>query len=354
MDKKIGKIKVVKYSKAVGYSGQQKLEILKKRIVSRLFWGRSAFYKTFTHSLMIIVTVAMVITGIFNRFAPKTIATDLSYQGDILTSGTSIETINLEETGNLTRIKYHEVKEGDTLESIAIQYNLKEDTVRWANIRLIGPFSKNIQVGWQLKIPPFDGVLYRVKEGDTVEKLAADLQSDFFTITELNNLKEPDYKLTVGEDIMIPDGRLRPVDITDISQEQLYGAFEDPLSHPACTGYSFYGGIGSYPGHNGVDLGFAGGCPIRAIAAGTVYYTGWEDLSGYTVKIDHGGGLRSYYYHGNGEIWVKNGQYVEQGTDLMMMGCTGNCFGTHLHLTIKLNNQLVDPVKYIPLKVFGY
>jgi len=274
MDKKIGnrKYSIRKNNKNIVLTGSEKLQIFKKRIISRLFWGRSAFYKTITHTIMLFITLSIVITGIFNRFTVGSITHELGYQNDILISGSNVETLNLDEGGYITRIKYHKVKEGETLRDFAEKYGLKEDTIRWANIRVMGPFSSILQTNWQLKIPPFDGVLYRVKEGDSVQRIAQSLQSDFFTITELNNLKEPDYKLTPGEDIMVPDGRLRTFDIESVTEEQLIGAFDDPLSHPSCTGYSYYGSLNSYPGHNGVDLGIAGGCPIRAIAAGTVFF----------------------------------------------------------------------------------
>ncbi|MEO6729384.1 MAG: M23 family metallopeptidase [Candidatus Dojkabacteria bacterium] len=321
--------------------------------MSRLFWGRDSLYKTIVHSAMIGATAIVFVGGIVTRVesnnAPSVLG--ISTNDDVLSAGGNIQALESTDTGN--RVKSYTVKEGDTLENVAKKFNLKMETVRWANIKEIGPFTNNIQVGWELKIPYTDGVLYSVKAGDTVYKVAKELSSDVFAISEINNLKEPDYKLTVGEDIMIPDGRLSVQDlgnIVTVTEDNLVGAFIDPLSNPACNGYHYYGGINSYPGHNGVDVGIAGGCPEQAIAAGMVYFSGWEDISGYTVKIDHGGGVHSYYYHGDGEIWVKAGQYVEQGTDLQMMGCTGNCFGTHLHITIKLNGNTIAPEAYIPFK----
>ncbi|MEP7103245.1 MAG: M23 family metallopeptidase [Candidatus Dojkabacteria bacterium] len=303
---------------------------------------------------MIAITAIIFVSGIATRINLNSSSgvLGISTNDDVLSSGSTVKAIDANDS--TTRVKNYTVVQGDNIDTVATKFKLKPETIRWANLKLVGPFSNNLIPGWELKIPYTDGVLYRVQAGDTIYKVADSMKSDIFAISEINNLSEPDYKLQVGQDIMIPDGRLPVADIGNIvtiTESNLVGAFDDPLSNPACNGYNFYGGINSYPGHNGVDVGIAGGCPERAIAAGTVYYAGWEDISGYTVKIDHGGGVHSYYYHGNGEIWVKAGQYVEQGTDLMMMGCTGNCFGTHLHLTIKLNGEIIDPVAYIPFKI---
>jgi murein DD-endopeptidase MepM/ murein hydrolase activator NlpD len=155
-------------------------------------------------------------------------------------------------------------------------------------------------------------------------------------------LTPPSFKLKVGQTIFVPSGELPPPPIPDLFKDY----FANPLSHPSCKGYAFMRGITSY--HSGVDLAKGGGCPIRAVAAGTVTLAGWYNGGGNSVIIDHGGGIKSYYYHGSGQFWVKKGDYVRQGQNIMYMGCTGNCTGTHLHLSVSKNGALVDPSKVIP------
>ncbi len=331
------------------------VDALKKRLVNRMFWGRGSLYRNSFQAIMFLLTVMIMLTGILNRFSVTTVSSihaNSEAYSDVFYSGGGAEAVDTSEPGNGGfGVGYHVVKDGDTLEALSAKYKISKNTIRWANLKMIGPFSEHLQVGWILKIPSIEGVLYKVKPEDSIFKIAQNTKGDVFVISEVNNIEPPEYKLPVGQEIFVPDGKLQNWgnDVT-VTEASLEGAFEDPLSNPACNGYKFYGGVNSYPGHNGVDVGIAGGCPIRSIAAGTVIYSGWETRSGYTVKVDHGGGLTSYYYHGSGEIWVKKGQYVEQGTDLMMMGCTGNCFGTHLHITIKLKGNLIIPEKYIPFK----
>jgi murein DD-endopeptidase MepM/ murein hydrolase activator NlpD len=127
------------------------------------------------------------------------------------------------------------------------------------------------------------------------------------------------------------------------------GTFDDPLTSPKCSGYRQTRGYTS--AHNGADLAKNGGCPIRAVAAGTVTYAGWKGYgAGYTVIIDHGGGVETQYLHGDGNIWVKAGQHVSKGQDIMYMGTTGNSTGVHLHLTLKYKGVAIDPSPYIPYR----
>ncbi len=119
------------------------------------------------------------------------------------------------------------------------------------------------------------------------------------------------------------------------------------MQDPRCAGYVESRGFLSY--HNGVDLAMWPGCPISAIASGIVVYAGWSEYGeGYNVRIDHGGGIVSHYYHGNGDIWVKKGDHVEQGQLIMFMGTTGNSTGVHLHLSLFKDNVAVDPAPYVP------
>ena len=61
-----------------------------------------------------------------------------------------------------------------------------------------------------------------------------------------------------------------------------------------------------------MDMAVDYGTPIKAAAAGTVVYSGWLGGYGYTIMLDHGGGLVTLYAHNN-ELAVHEGQYVNQG-----------------------------------------
>ena len=98
--------------------------------------------------------------------------------------------------------------------------------------------------------------------------------------------------------------------------------------------------------HPGIDIAVPSGTPIRASAAGTVIYSGWMDGYGNLVVIDHGNGLATAYAH-QSSIAAGNGASVAQGQVIGYVGCTGYCFGPHLHFEVRVNGEPVNPLGYL-------
>jgi murein DD-endopeptidase MepM/ murein hydrolase activator NlpD len=98
--------------------------------------------------------------------------------------------------------------------------------------------------------------------------------------------------------------------------------------------------------HEGIDIGAAYGTPIRAAASGRVVYAGWMSGYGNLVAIDHGRGISTAYGH-QSSIAVGVGQVVSQGQTVGYVGCTGHCFGPHLHFEVRINGSPVDPLGYL-------
>jgi murein DD-endopeptidase MepM/ murein hydrolase activator NlpD len=95
--------------------------------------------------------------------------------------------------------------------------------------------------------------------------------------------------------------------------------------------------------HTGVDIAAPAGTPILAAAAGTVIIAEWMDAYGYTVVIDHGGGVSTLYGHCSA-ISVRVGQEVSQGQVVGRVGSTGWSTGPHLHWEVRRNGQPVNPL----------
>jgi murein DD-endopeptidase MepM/ murein hydrolase activator NlpD len=98
--------------------------------------------------------------------------------------------------------------------------------------------------------------------------------------------------------------------------------------------------------HEGIDIAVGGGTPIMAAAGGTVIYAGWMDGYGSLVVVDHGGGLATAYAHMS-SLGAGVGQSVGQGQVIGYVGCTGHCFGDHLHFEVRINGSPVDPLGYL-------
>jgi murein DD-endopeptidase MepM/ murein hydrolase activator NlpD len=128
----------------------------------------------------------------------------------------------------------------------------------------------------------------------------------------------------------------------------LKSEFMRPLKESVVTdiyGYSRSMGTDSLITHKGTDYRAATGTPVYAINKGVVRLVQSFSIYGNTVIIDHGNGLLSMYMHLD-KATAKQGYLINKGDEIGLAGATGNVTGPHLHLTIKLNGQSVDPEKF--------
>jgi murein DD-endopeptidase MepM/ murein hydrolase activator NlpD len=139
-----------------------------------------------------------------------------------------------------------------------------------------------------------------------------------------------------------------------IQAAQAASSYSPPSSAPSSSGFIWpvNGPVVSPFGmrwgrmHTGIDIGVSYGTPIHAAASGQVIYAGWMDGYGNLVFIDHGRGISTGYAH-QSSIAVSNGQSISQGQVIGYVGCTGHCFGPHLHFEVRVNGAPVDPLGYL-------
>jgi murein DD-endopeptidase MepM/ murein hydrolase activator NlpD len=96
--------------------------------------------------------------------------------------------------------------------------------------------------------------------------------------------------------------------------------------------------------HKGVDL--VGGKTIKAADGGKVIFAGVKNGYGNAIIIDHQNGYKSLYGHLS-KISVQQGDAVEQGEKIGVMGDTGHSFGVHLHFEVLKNGRNVNPMSYL-------
>lgn len=94
--------------------------------------------------------------------------------------------------------------------------------------------------------------------------------------------------------------------------------------------------------HNGVDFACPTGTPVQAPGAGRVVFAQFLQLTGNTVVIEHGFGLKSWYYHMD-KILTEEGQMVQTGDLIGEVGSTGFATGPHLHFGMSVNNVFINP-----------
>jgi murein DD-endopeptidase MepM/ murein hydrolase activator NlpD len=98
--------------------------------------------------------------------------------------------------------------------------------------------------------------------------------------------------------------------------------------------------------HNGIDIAVEKGEPVRAAASGYVVESGWDEILGYAIEVEHGNGLRTIYGH-NERVVVKKGERVARGQTIAYSGNSGRSTSPHLHFAVKRNNIFVDPLDYL-------
>lgn len=126
--------------------------------------------------------------------------------------------------------------------------------------------------------------------------------------------------------------------------QQAGGGFIWPVNGPIVSPFGMrWGRL-----HAGVDIAVPAGTPIRAAKAGTIVLNQTEAESGgygnYTC-IDHGGGVSTCYAH-QSSFAITSGS-VSQGEVIGYVGCTGHCYGDHLHFEVRVNGVPTDPMGFL-------
>lgn len=98
--------------------------------------------------------------------------------------------------------------------------------------------------------------------------------------------------------------------------------------------------------HTGIDVKAPGGTPVMAVNRGEAVYCGEQFFSGKSIVLDHGEGLYSMYFHLS-EILVTEGNRIERGEVIGLVGSTGRSTGPHLHWGVRMLGARVDPLSLV-------
>lgn len=260
-----------------------------------------------------------------------------AYTADLYQETAGDDTIPWANAGGRTKVETYVVQEGDTLWSIAGQFELDIDTLRWSNPAL----ERNpdvLSLGTELVILPVQGVYHTVQAGDTLEQIAAQYgvsEADIINYPP-NGLYAPDA-LEVGQDIIVPFGRKElNVPAPSLAKDS---PLAWPVAGPVTQGY--------HTDHLAIDVGGPYGTTVYAAADGEVIYANWAKTGyGYTLIIDHGDGLETWYSHLKGTL-LQSG-FVQRGDPIGQMGSTGRSTGPHVHFEVRVNGERVNPLDYLP------
>ncbi|HHD92619.1 MAG TPA: LysM peptidoglycan-binding domain-containing protein [Candidatus Portnoybacteria bacterium] len=258
--------------------------------------------------------------------------------------------VDLISTSN--QIKEYIVKKGDTIEKIALKFNISPQTIFWNNHLSARSI---IHSGDKLAILPINGIRIKIKSSDTVSKLAQKYHAKIDEIIKYNQLADIN-SIREGEYLLIPGGELKSIHhhsnpkiasgnwVAKTWQKITRYAGSMPKinswlvlpTHGYDWGYLHY--------YNAIDIANHCGTPIHAAADGIVILSdsyGWNGGYGHYVKIRHPNGVITLYAHFQ-KIYVKKGQHIQQGEVIGQMGTTGHSTGCHLHFEVRgAKNPLV-------------
>ncbi|MDL2233766.1 M23 family metallopeptidase, partial [Ruminococcaceae bacterium OttesenSCG-928-L11] len=137
---------------------------------------------------------------------------------------------------------------------------------------------------------------------------------------------------------------------------QHWNEFVWPISGRVTTEFGMIRYVNGRPTssrHGAIDLAAPTGTRVNATANGRVLYAGFLQLTGNTVLIEHGFGLKSWYYHMD-SLNVKTGDMVKASQKIGEVGSTGFSTGPHLHFGMSVNNVFVNPSTILESEILGF
>ncbi len=271
--------------------------------------------------------------------------------------------------------KYYTVEEGDTVSQIAEKFDMTSSELFALNSEL----KENIYIG-QVILLANEVNFIRVQTTKTeykeveipYETVKVNTSSlyvgDKRTVTKgENGVEQVTELVTYIDGVKVSSKEVSRTVIKEAVSEKIQvGTKKNPsssgsqgytggrLAWPAIGAYSISSGYGyrnfGDGWHSGIDIvrsGGSSGCTVVAAESGTVTFAGWYGSGGYTVIIDHGGGLTTMYCHMQNSLRVSSGQRVSRGQAIGKIGSSGYVTGAHLHFEVKVNGRNVNPTSYL-------
>lgn len=232
----------------------------------------------------------------------------------------------------------YKVRAGDNITNIARKFGLANISTLIAvneipNVRLL-------RSGTILQVPSMDGIIHKVAKGESLNTIADKYKISLESLLDVNDLTSD--IIQKDDKLFIPGARLDSNALRDAMGE----LFKMPLfvkwrlTSPFGNRSDPFTGVKKF--HTGIDMAAPKGTSVKASMAGKVATTGYNNIYGYYVIMNHGNGYQTLYAHLL-KYTVRTGQFVDQGIQIGLLGSTGYSTGPHLHFSVYKNGKLVNP-----------
>ena len=270
-------------------------------------------------------------------------------RGGTIAAGRSPVTIKAQE---VAPIRQYTLSREDTLWSIANFYGLTAEAVAFAN-GITDPY--HLEVGRQIMIPPAQGALYTVADGDTVASVAERFKVAPAVISDYNRLYfEPEH-FAPGQLIFVENATMPTLPLPPDTNA---AASASVIARPAVSApVARSGGYLAWPvngvitqyfwsGHTGVDIAAPYGSGLAASVNGVISQNGWVAVGGLHICVKSGT-LEECYYHMSA-AYLAVGTAVTAGQIVGAIGLTGVTTGPHVHWETTINGAFVNPLAVQP------
>jgi murein DD-endopeptidase MepM/ murein hydrolase activator NlpD len=174
-----------------------------------------------------------------------------------------------------------------------------------------------------------DGVLKELSELQSLRKLLEESSDSLKKVSDL---------IASQADLLVDLPTYWPVEGGVGRVTALFGPADHPFTHQWYL-------------HKGMDIAYRKGIPVVAAANGKVIERKYDALGfGNYVLIRHSYGFQTKYGHLD-SVYVDEGDTVTQGQKIGAMGNTGLSTGPHLHFEVRIGSQVVDPARFLNVKV---
>lgn len=274
---------------------------------------------------------------------------------------------------------YYTVQAGDTVSEIADKFNMKSSEIFNLNPKL----KESIYIGQkilisnqvnfiQVQVTKTETRKVEIPHGTIKVNTSSLYKGDSKVVTKgVDGLQEVTELVTYIDGVRVSSKEVSRTTVREAVDEKIQVGTKTHSyqSGGSSGGGSYTGGklgwptIGAYSvssrygyrnfgdgWHGGIDIvrpGGSSGCTVVAAESGTVTFAGWYGSGGYTVIINHGGGLTTMYCHMQPGLKVRSGQRVSRGQAIGKIGATGYVTGAHLHFEVKVNGNNVNPALYL-------